>query len=119
MSDKSPTIRLFLSSPGDVSAERLITRRIIESLQHDPLYKAQMEIEVVAWDDPHADVLMPVTLTPQAAIDLGLPKPSECDIVLTIFWGRMGTPLDPDTHTGRKMTAHLIGRAQNGSTWMA
>ena len=96
-----PTIRIFLSSPGDVNAERLQIRRIIEGLQHDPLYKAQMQIEIVAWDDPHSDVLMPVTLTPQQAIDLGLPKPSECDIVITLFWGRMGTPLDEAVH-GKK-----------------
>jgi hypothetical protein len=31
--------------------------------------------------------------TPQQAIAEGLPKPSECDIVIVIFWSRMGTPL--------------------------
>jgi len=50
-----PQIRIFLSSPGDVSAERRKLRDIIEELKKDPLYRAQMEIEIVAWDDPDAD----------------------------------------------------------------
>lgn len=89
-----PQIRIFLSSPGDVSAERRKLRDIIEELKKDPLYRAQMEIEIVAWDDPDADVLMPATSDPQASIDAGLPRPSECAIVFTIFWGRMGSQLN-------------------------
>jgi very-short-patch-repair endonuclease len=89
-----PPIRIFLSSPGDVSAERRKLREIIEELKKDPLYTAQMEIEIVAWDDPDADVLMPATSDPQASIDAGLPRPSECAIVFTIFWGRMGSQLN-------------------------
>ncbi len=34
-------------------------------------------------------------LEPQAAVERGLPKPSECDIVVGIFWARMGSPLPP------------------------
>ena len=36
---------------------------------------------------------MPAQMEPQEAIDRGLKKPSECDIVIVIFWARMGTPL--------------------------
>lgn len=36
---------------------------------------------------------MRAILTPQEAIKQGLPKPSECNIVIVIFWSRMGTPL--------------------------
>lgn len=94
-------IRVFLSSPGDVSAECGKVRAILDDLKHDPQYKDKMDIEIVAWDDPHSDVLMPVTLTPQEAINRGLPRPSQCEVVITIFWGRMGTPLDEAAH-GRK-----------------
>lgn len=38
---------------------------------------------------------MLATMTPQEAINRGLAKPSDCDIVIVIFWGRMGTPLPP------------------------
>ncbi len=92
------TLRLFLSSPGDVSAERGKVRAVIDEINHDPMYRDKLQVEVIAWDDPYSDVVMPVTLTPQQAIDAGLPKPSQCDICLTIFWGRMGTPLDVEAH---------------------
>jgi hypothetical protein len=36
---------------------------------------------------------MSAHLEPQEAIDQGLKKPSQCDIVIVIFWARMGTPL--------------------------
>jgi hypothetical protein len=36
---------------------------------------------------------MPANLTPQAAIERGRPKPSECDFVVVILWSRLGTPL--------------------------
>lgn len=36
-------------------------------------------------------------MTPQEAIIKGLPKPSECDIVLVLLWSRMGTPFDMDS----------------------
>ncbi|MBL8157082.1 MAG: ATP-binding protein, partial [Anaerolineae bacterium] len=97
MTDKI-ALRLFLSSPGDVNAERGKVRAMVEEINHDPMYKDKLEVEVIAWDDPHSDVVMPVTLTPQQAIDLGLPRPSICDICLTVLWGRMGTPLDVDAH---------------------
>jgi hypothetical protein len=32
-------------------------------------------------------------LTPQEAVDRGLPRPSECDFVVVILWGRFGRPL--------------------------
>jgi hypothetical protein len=35
---------------------------------------------------------MLATLTPQEAVDRG-PKPSECDFVVIVLWGRFGTPL--------------------------
>ena len=38
---------------------------------------------------------MLATLTPQEAVDRGLPKPSPCDAVIVILWSRMGTRL-PD-----------------------
>ena len=91
-------IEVFLSSPGDVNAERGKVRAVAEEINHDPMYKDKVKLEVIAWDDPHADVVMPVTLTPQQAIDLGMKRPSECQICITLFWARMGTPLDTDAH---------------------
>ena len=36
---------------------------------------------------------MPAQMEPQEAINRGLRKPSECDIVIVVFWARMGTLL--------------------------
>ncbi|MBK8028791.1 MAG: hypothetical protein IPK17_04625 [Chloroflexi bacterium] len=86
-------IRVFLSSPGDVADERAIALKVFDRLNEDPLLRDQITIRVVAWDKPGADAPLLATMTPQEAISAGLPKPSECDIVIVIFWSRMGTPL--------------------------
>ncbi|MCH7748238.1 MAG: SUMF1/EgtB/PvdO family nonheme iron enzyme [Acidobacteria bacterium] len=62
-------------------------------LQRTPLLKGKVDIEVVSWDDPDAPAPMFATLTPQEAVNRGLPKPSECDLTVVILWSRMGTPL--------------------------
>src|SRR5262245_30853057 len=89
-------IRIFLSSPGDVPQERTLALEVIDQLAHDPLLRNKIAIEVVAWDKKRAGVPMLAMLTPQEAINQGLPKPSDCDIVIVIFWSRMGTPLPTD-----------------------
>lgn len=91
-------LRIFLSSPGDVAAERKIAREILEGLNDDPFIKNEAVIEVIAWEAPSSRVLMPVTLTPQEAIDRNLAKPSETDATIVLLWGRMGTPLSIEKH---------------------
>jgi hypothetical protein len=86
-------MRVFLSSPGDVSAERDIARRIIkDDLPYDPFLRPHVTFEIVSWDDPSSPTPMLAILTPQEAVDRG-PKPSECDFVVIVLWGRFGTPL--------------------------
>ena len=86
-------LRVFLASPADVADERARALKVLEQLPYDPLLRGLVTLEAVAWDKPGAGAPMLATLTPQEAIAQGLPKPSECDIVVTIFWTRMGTPL--------------------------
>lgn len=95
---RSPVLhlRLFLSSPGDVADERALARQVFDRLSYDPLLRGQLMLEVVAWDQAGAGVPMLANLSPQEAIAAGLPKPSECDIVVVIFWSRMGTPLSDE-----------------------
>jgi WD40 repeat protein len=101
-------LRIFLSSPGDVMDERKLALNIFEQLQYDPLLRGLITIEAVAWDKPGGDTPMLATITPQDAINRGLPKPSECDIVVVIFWSRMGTPL-PDTFKKPDGSLYLSG----------
>ena len=90
---ESRLVRIFLSSPGDVADERALALKAIDQLPYDPFLRGRIAIEPVAWEKPGAGTPMLATMTPQEAISQGLPKPSECDIVIVIFWSRMGTPL--------------------------
>ncbi|NTV80924.1 MAG: hypothetical protein HGA24_05830, partial [Candidatus Aminicenantes bacterium] len=69
---------------------------VLRPLDFPPNTPANRDRVAVAWDEPGVGVPMLANLTPQAAILRELPKPSECDIVIVIFWSRMGTPLPPD-----------------------
>lgn len=89
-------VRVFLASPGDVVDERARALKTLEDLQYNPLLRGKITVETVAWDKPGAGTPMLASKTPQQAIAEGLPKPSECDIVMVIFWSRMGTPLPAD-----------------------
>ena len=89
-------LRIFLASPGDVAEERQLALQVLEQLPYDPLLRGQVTLEAVAWDKPGAGAPLLATMTPQEAIAQGLPKPSECDIVIVILWSRLGTPLPED-----------------------
>jgi hypothetical protein len=51
---------------------------------------------------------MLATLTPQETITQQRPKPSECDVVIVIFWSRIGTPLPPE-HVKPDGSGYLSG----------
>ena len=86
------TVRIFLSSPGDVAAERNQVRELLLGLARGPFVRGRVLIDVVSWDDPHAPVAMDARLTPQQAVERGLPTPAECDLTIVLLWSRMGTP---------------------------
>jgi hypothetical protein len=83
-------LRVFLSSPGDFSDERQFARELIKNdLPYDPFIRDKATLEILSWDDPLAPTAMPAHLTPQEALIRGLGKPSDCDIVVVIFWTRL------------------------------
>jgi len=86
-------LHIFLSPPGDVSHERQLAREAIDQLESENAYKDLLKLEVVAWDKPGVDTAMPAQLEPQEAINEGLKNPSECNLIIVIYWSRMGTPL--------------------------
>ena len=93
--------RIFLSSPGDVAEERRLSIDVLDNLQYDPSFRGRISIEVVAWDKKGAGAPLLANMTPQEAINQGLPMPSDCDIVIVIFWSRIGTPLPPPVYKRR------------------
>jgi hypothetical protein len=115
-------IRVFLSSPGDVGDERNLALRVIEKLPYDPLLRGKVTIEAVAWDKADASAPMLATMSPQEAINQGLAKPSDCDIVVVILWSRMGTPLPesyvkPEAYQFSTSTHWAESRYYSGTEW--
>lgn len=88
--------RIFISSPGDVVQERHIAWEVIDALPDRPVFRDRVTFRVIAWDRPGSDTPLLAKLTPQEAINMALPMPSECDIVIVILWSRMGTPFTLD-----------------------
>src|SRR5437764_3574823 len=86
-------LRIFVSSPGDVAQERTLAHQVIDNLMHDALLRDKVVLKAVAWDKRDSRTPMMATLTPQEAINDGMAKPSECEIVVVVLWSRMGTPL--------------------------
>lgn len=106
------SLKIFLSSPGDVSQERGIARTIVDQLRYDPFIRGKVNFEIVAWDQPGAGTPMLATMTPQEAVNQGLPKPSQCDIVVVILWSRIGTPLPHPEYQKPDGTQY-----QSGTEW--
>ncbi|MEM7640923.1 MAG: AAA family ATPase [Pseudomonadota bacterium] len=76
--------RIFLSSPGDVGPEREAAARVVDRINGD---HATPLLHIVLWERAYYTALS----TFQAQID----RPSQCDLVVCIFWKRLGSPL-PD-----------------------
>ena len=91
---RSPrSLRLFLSSPGDVADERQAVRRVLEDLALTPLLRTRVRFDLVAWDDPAAPVPLDATETPQLSVNRYKGPPRDCDLTVVILWSRLGTPL--------------------------
>ena len=74
------TITLFISSPGDVAAERAITDRVIKRLGQE--FKRRVTLKPYFWE--HEPLVS--TMDFQGNI----PRPSTFDIAVCILWARLG-----------------------------
>jgi hypothetical protein len=82
------TIKLFLSSPGDVGEERKIINEVIESLNDAFKVDYGVEIKVYAWEDFAAGLHEEGA---QGVVDDTI-LPENCELVVGILWKRFGTP---------------------------
>ncbi|MEM7017416.1 MAG: AAA family ATPase [Pseudomonadota bacterium] len=78
-----PTVRLFVSSPGDVNEERIIAERVISRLTEE--FSDRAKLEPIFWE--HEPMLMSETFQTQ------ITPPSETEIFVCILWARIGTRL--------------------------
>lgn len=89
-----PDLRIFISSPGDVEDERAFAQRLIErELAKKPHIRDCLNLRAFRYDDPDRQIPLVANLSPQDAVNRGMPLPSACDIVVAFLWTRMGTEL--------------------------
>ena len=94
MAHRSPRhLRVFISSPGDVRAERDIAQNALVAVQRSQAWVGKFTIETLRWDDADAPFPMDARIPPQLGFDLDGKTTSACDLVIVILWSRIGTPL--------------------------
>lgn len=76
--------RVFLSSPADVWAEREAAERMLRAVEvaHD----GRLHFEVIRWEKQH--------YTAAKSFQDQIASPAECDLVICIFWSRLGLELN-------------------------
>src|SRR5438309_881835 len=91
-----PVIRIFLSSPGDVTDERNYALEVVQqTLPGVVFFRGRVSFEIIAWDDPEARIPLLANETPQESVNNARPRPALCEITVVILWSRMGTRLPP------------------------
>lgn len=76
-------IRIFISSPGDVSEERQISGKVLERLQGK--FWSFVRLDEVFWERK--------VVRSTAHYQEELINPEDCQIVVGILWSRLGSPL--------------------------
>jgi hypothetical protein len=80
------TLRLFVSSPGDVAGERRRVDLVVERLNAE--FAGRVRIETVRWELGYYSA--------HDTFQGQIPEAAECDVVVAVFRGRLGTPLPPE-----------------------
>ncbi len=93
MAEQIPYIRVFISSPGDVPQERDDAQAVVEEINASGEFASHFLLKLYRWDNPDVALPMPATDTPQKSVDLYMIWPSQCDLVVVLFWSKMGSPL--------------------------
>jgi WD40 repeat protein len=75
--------RVFLSSPADVLAERDRAELVIKRLNAERIDQPQLEL--IRWELEYYGA--------KSDFQTQIPKPSECQLVVCIFWKRLGSEL--------------------------
>src|SRR5262245_14756764 len=79
-------VGLFVSYPGDVAPERCRAQAVAAKLNRE--YDGLVRFEMVLWEEHFYKA--------DQTFQTQIPESVSCDIVLSIFWTRIGTALPPD-----------------------
>ncbi|MDF1851981.1 MAG: hypothetical protein P1U85_14165 [Verrucomicrobiales bacterium] len=85
MKTEQTTLRIFISSPGDVSEEREQAERVIREL--DARFGAEVELEVILWE--HLGIGADASF--QEGINRLLDEGGGIDVAVFILWSRIGS----------------------------
>jgi eukaryotic-like serine/threonine-protein kinase len=104
-----PTIRIFLSSPGDVAHERRIAREVISRLNAE--LAERVFLETYFWEYEPFDF--------SKSFQAQIPNPGDFDVVLCFLWSRLGSRLHsasklPDGSPAQSGTEYEIAHALEG-----
>jgi formylglycine-generating enzyme required for sulfatase activity len=92
-------LRVFISSPGDVRPERLITERVVQRLDRE--FASHLRVNAVMWErEP---------LLASDPFQTNITPPHETDIVVVILWSRLGLPLSIDDFPGPLSRKQVTG----------
>lgn len=105
---------IFLSSPGDVPQERDDAETVITEINATGEFSHKFILKLSRWDDKSVVLPMPVTEIPQKSVDIYMTRPSECDLVVVLFWARMGSPLVMDEREYLSGTHYEYSEALQG-----
>jgi AAA ATPase domain len=93
-------MRIFVSSPSDMAAERRIALNVLTRLRAE--FKHHFDVREVLWE------FEPLRATEH--FQHGLVSPADCDIVVCLFWSRLGSPLPAEFN-------RPDGSAVTGTEW--
>jgi tetratricopeptide (TPR) repeat protein len=109
-----PVLKIFLSSPGDVAEERALAEIVFRRLRDE--VADTVDLSLVIWEHE--------PLYGHAGFQQQIDRPSQCDLVVSILWSRLGTRLPSDfvpapgepapTGTQFELQDALAGYAANG-----
>jgi hypothetical protein len=74
------SVRLFVSSPSNVEYERQRVERVAARLNGESASVARLE--TIRWEEKF--------YTADKSFQVQIPEAASCDIVLAIFWSRLG-----------------------------
>jgi tetratricopeptide (TPR) repeat protein len=93
------TVRVFISSPGDVMPERARVDRVLQRLNAE--FAASVRFEPIRWEESY--------YTATKGFQQQIPRPADCDLVLCILWKRLGSPLPPEQFQRSDGTPYASG----------
>ncbi|WP_429925446.1 AAA family ATPase (plasmid) [Agrobacterium vitis] len=78
-------VRIFVSSPGDVDVERRRVDRVIARLNGE--FSNVVQFEAIRWETKF--------YTADSSFQPQIPQSIDCDVVIGLFWSRLGSELPP------------------------